>query len=376
MTPKERLLSAIRREKTDYLPCVPHFWSSPRVADYQWKDEEERLEVLINRLGCDARLHVNLSVGRNPEVKERVWEEKVAGENYPILHKVFETPRGNLEAVVRKTEDWPHSQDIPLFSDFNVSRYLKPWLQTMEDVERFAYLYLSPGDREISEFKEQLKESRRLAEKYNVPLCATYANGLTSALLIFGAQPGVIISIDSPDVISRFLEIQEQADHKRLEILLDAGIDLLRRNGWYESTDFWSPTQFEKWVLPQLSKEVEIIHQAGKLSIYTMCTGIMPLLPLLAQIAFDSLDTIEPVLGDQDMKKVNAVLGKGKSLWGGVSAPIHIGEGKPEDVRQAVRQAIDTFGRQGFVLTAVPSIRAEWPWENVLAMIDEWKKLR
>ena len=33
-------------------------------------------------------------------------------------------------------------------------------------------------------------------------------------------------------------------------------------------------------------------------------------------------------------------------------------------------------GRRGLVLSAVPSIRAHWPWENALAMFDEWRRLR
>jgi hypothetical protein len=45
-------------------------------------------------------------------------------------------------------------------------------------------------------------------------------------------------------------------------------------------------------------------------------------------------------------------------------------------VRRAVREAFETFGRTGFVLSAVPSIRAHWPWENTLAMLDEWQRLR
>ena len=31
---------------------------------------------------------------------------------------------------------------------------------------------------------------------------------------------------------------------------------------------------------------------------------------------------------------------------------------------------------RGLVLNAVPSIRAHWPWENALAMFDEWRRLR
>jgi hypothetical protein len=75
------------------------------------------------------------------------------------------------------------------------------------------------------------------------------------------------------------------------------------------------------------------------------------------------------------MRELKAAL-PGKSFWGGVSAPIHIGQGKPEVVRKVVQDAFAAFGHRAFILKAVPSIRKHWPWENVLAMMDEWKRLR
>jgi hypothetical protein len=101
----------------------------------------------------------------------------------------------------------------------------------------------------------------------------------------------------------------------------------------------------------------------------------MPMLDLLSALPFDCYQGIEPVLGNQDMGKVAQVLA-GHSAWGGISAPIHIGQGTPEAVRRAVREGIDLFGPEGLVLGAVPSIRAHFPWENSLAMFDEWRMVR
>jgi hypothetical protein len=55
---------------------------------------------------------------------------------------------------------------------------------------------------------------------------------------------------------------------------------------------------------------------------------------------------------------------------------MHLGEGTQEVARQAVRDAFATFGKRGLILSAVPSIRAHWPWENALATFDEWRRLR
>ena len=44
--------------------------------------------------------------------------------------------------------------------------------------------------------------------------------------------------------------------------------------------------------------------------------------------------------------------------------------------RQAVRQLFDLLGKRGFILTPSPSIHSIMPWQNLLAMIEEWKRLR
>ena len=48
----------------------------------------------------------------------------------------------------------------------------------------------------------------------------------------------------------------------------------------------------------------------------------------------------------------------------------------PNVVRQAVRTTFDAFGKRGLLITACPSVHSIMPWENTLAMVDEWKKLR
>ena len=163
---------------------------------------------------------------------------------------------------------------------------------------------------------------------------------------------------------------------KRAELLANLGVDVICRNGFYETTDYWSPSQIKKFVVPRLRREIEVMRSGGAAVIYTVETGIMPILDILADLDFDAYQAIEPVLGNQDMHTVATKLCDRHAIWGGVSGPMHIGESTPAQVRQAVRDAFEMFGTKGLVLGAVPSIRAHWPWENALAMFDEWRKLR
>jgi len=58
----------------------------------------------------------------NPEVEVKVVKESEAGEEYPILVKVYSTPKGALKHIVKMTRDWLHGEDIPVFDDYIVPR--------------------------------------------------------------------------------------------------------------------------------------------------------------------------------------------------------------------------------------------------------------
>jgi hypothetical protein len=376
MNSRERMLAALRRQEVDYVPCNPSFSPSLAGPQYTWAGRADLLEQLVHGLGVDARVGVGISASWHPEVSTRTWVESRPGERWPVLHKEISTPKGPLTAAIRITEDLEHKNDIPLTSDWNVSRYVKPWLETMEDVERYRYVHMPPSDEAIADARERFAVGKQLADAYGVITFATCGKGLSAALQLFGPLQAVMTSLDHPEMIQRFLEIEHRATMKRAEVLADLGVDVIRRNGFYETTDYWNPNQIREFLLPYLKAEIEVMASGGAAVIYTVETGIMPMLDILAELDFDAYIEIEPVLGQQDMHLVAQALCDRHAIWGGVSGPMHIGEGSPDTVRQAVRDAFEVFGPRGFILSAVPSIRAHWPWENTLAMLDEWRKLR
>jgi len=376
MTSRERVLAALRCQPVDYTPCLCGFSASLAGPQYTWQGRADTIACIVRELGLDYYVVFALDASIHPDVTWRIWREHPAGAAEPVLHKEIMTPRGPLTAAIRVTEDLEHPDDIPLNSDWNVSRYVKPWLQTMEDVERYRYVQLPPSDRDIAAARERFAAAKRRAGEYGLITYASCGMGLTSAIQLFGAQQAVALSMDEPAILERFLQIEHEATMRRAEVLADLGVDVICRNGFYETTDFWSPRQLRRMLVPLLREEVEAMRSRGAAVTYTVCTGIMPMLDILAELPFDAYHSIEPALGGQDMAVVADRLCDRHAIWGGVSGPIHIGEGTPEIARQAVRDAFRWFGPRGLILSAVPSIRAHWPWENALAMFDEWRALR
>lgn len=376
MTSRERVKGALLRQDVDYVPCSCFFSPSLAGPQYTWEGRADSLDRIVNGLGLDSFVGAGVGHSVHPDVTGRTWTEGRSEDGWPILHKEVTTPDGPLTAKVKVTEDWPHGEDIPLNSDWNVSRFVKPWLETMEDVERYRFLQMPPTDATIAGARERFAAAKKIADEFGVITYAGCGMGLTAGIQLFGPEQGILLSVDRPDVIERFLQIEHGANLARAEVLADLGVDVICRNGFYETMDFWSPGQIKQMLVPLLEREIEAMGSGGAAVIYTVCTGIMPMLDVLSDLDFDAYISIEPVLTGQDMKAVAAALCDRHAIWGGLSGPIHIGEGTPEGARQAVRDAFETFGPKGLVLSAVPSTRAHWPWENSLAMFDEWRLLR
>jgi uroporphyrinogen decarboxylase len=60
------------------------------------------------------------------------------------------------------------------------------------------------------------------------------------------------------------------------------------------------------------------------------------------------------------------------AFWGGIDTQELLPKGRPEDVRQAVRDTISTMGLDGgYILGAVHNVQDDVPPQNVWAMLDE-----
>ena len=181
--------------------------------------------------------------------------------------------------------------------------------------------------------------------------------------------------MDRPEYVKEMLAAINGAKKQRMEILLDLGLDAVLRRGWYESTDFWNPEMYREFAMPAIQEEIQLAHQADTGYIYLMMTGLMPLLPELAELPFDCLHGAEPALDGQDLGEIHRRL-PGKSIFGGISGPEHFGAKKPDVVARAVEESFRLMGKTGLILGMGDAFRPYWSWENFAVFEETWKRLR
>lgn len=221
-----------------------------------------------------------------------------------------------------------------------------------------------------------LGETRRLADAYGLAICFSSGSGLTGAVQVFGPTAVCELALTEPELVDAYLELDHQLNLRNYKLALDLGFDMIRRNGFYETCDLFSPALLEQFLFRRLQEEIRLVHAGGRVIGYTQLTGIMPILDYLKRLEFDCLICPDVFYHGMDAVKIKAALGAKTSFWTGPSDTLHMPWDKPEAVREAVRHVFNTFGKTGLILTPCSSSKAVFPWENVLAMIDEWKALR
>jgi hypothetical protein len=378
MTSRERVLAAMRRQPVDHVPCAPFMNFQPE--DQRWgkrwqypfgPSPREMLDYMLGELGVDQLLQTGMGYYPEPGVSSRVCMD---GE---IIHKTWTTPSGELHAAIRHDEHWLPGLDIPFFDDYNPAHFVEPWIKTLRDVDCLRHILQPPRDADaLASMRFQFRECRRLAERYQVAFSMSAGLGLSGAVNMFGPSEIALRCMTDPELVDAYLEVDHQYNLGIMERGLDLGVDLIRRNGFYETCDLFSPALLQRFLGRRLKREADLVHAAGKVIGYTVLSGYGPMLDHLAAVGFDCLICPDVFLRGGDGRLLADKLGSHTSFWTGPSDTVHLPWERPEAVRQAVRQVFEVFGKTGLLITPCSSAKAVFPWENVLAMVDEWRTLR
>ena len=371
------MLAAIRSEPVDYVPMTVKFWGNPRHARATWRDEREERKFFAAH-GWDDYISIWCGVQPDPVVRTEIFHEHDS--EGPVLRQIWHTPTGTLTERLRVTDDWPEAQTattaIGLLHDFRPPRYIEVPFKTMDDLATLPYLFPISAARQEAGLTAWHRQARQLADEFKIPLCVDSRPGLDWLLWLFPADEAVLRTVDSPDMIARLLAHIGAAYQTRMACLFSLGVDFLLRSGWYESADLWSPDYYRRFAVPGLEREFKAARAAGAAVVYLMDSGVIPLLPELKRLDFDCLAGVDPATaGGTDLAAVRRGL-PGKSLWGGISGPLHFGRGTPAETEQAVERAFAACGKRGFILGPVVGFRHTWPWENLEGCDRAWRRLR
>ena len=388
---RERMLAALGNRESDRVPLCFMIYEALRnsCADmFEFVDRQVEMgldatvEVPIDPLGVlhDTMDAPGLPIRYDPGVRIREWREDTQEERYPLLHKEYDTPAGTLCTTVRQSDDWPYGDHVPFLDDYLVPRSRKFLIERKDEIGALRHLLTPVAQDDMRAFREQTRAAKEQADRLGLLVRGARGYGMELAPFLCGVEGMLIHAMDDPGFVTEMADLIYAWNRERMDIMLSEGLDLFVRSGWYESTDFWSPALFQKFMFPYLAREADMTHQAGARFGYIMTSGQMPLIDMLMEAGVDVLIGVDPVQGKgMDMAVLKQKTNGRLCLWGGVNGFVTMEREGPSEVEQAVEEAVRTLGPGGgFVLSPVDNIRdtTEATWENVRAMVQAWERVR
>lgn len=389
MTSRERMLASLRGESPDHIPCSFMFFFNLRT---RCKSEKEFFVRQVE-LGLDAYAHAGyLRPSFHPAVREKTWTTQEGSET--IFHRRIDTPKGPLTQKVVQAEGWPQKDNFWLFNDWIVPRCREILVKPEEDLEKLPYIFGDFRDEDIRRLRESTRLARACAQEHQLLLAGGWYStnslnvsddgvmGADAMAWLSGYEDVMILSLTRPDLIREYMRIIHEWNMKQISIYLDVtDAELIMRRAWYETTEFWTPQAYREIIAPYLKKEVELVHQAGRLFGLIITSAFLPIIDDILDTGIDVLIGLDPEEGKgthlPTIKAKFAV--RKRALWGGVSGAITVEQGTQKETEAAVRRAITELGDGGgFVLSPVDNVRVDTPrtWENTRTFIDTWKRLR
>jgi uroporphyrinogen-III decarboxylase len=388
LTSRERMIRAISYQEVDHIPCAFMSFTAMRnrVNDNFYKLCEAEL-----KMGLDSMLFLpylsrrerpdhpelrGLPIHFPSDVQTKEWREET-NEGKDILHKEYITPVGTLSTSVQLSGDWPHGNHIPFVDDYQVPRAIKPLITEPEELEVLQYLLQPPNEEDRVFYSNEKEKANTFVQANNVLLVGGWGVGMDMANWLCGMGKLLRLAISKPNFVENLFEMIHKWNYERMKLVLEGNIDLYIRRSWYEGCDFVLPKFYERVILPRLKKEIDLVHEHGARFGYICSSGLDPMLKYYKQAGFDVLIGLDPIQGTYtNMPKIKEEYAEQIAIWGGVSGAITVEMGSEDEIRSAVRQAVEILGPKGFILSPVDNITVDEAktWENLYIFIDEWKK--
>jgi uroporphyrinogen decarboxylase len=337
MTPKERWLAVLHREKPDRLPM--DYWAT-----------EEATEKLIRHLGCADKWEMFERLHIDPVIKV---EPTYIG---PPIKPDRDMYGCGFEDVDYGTGVYAECVHYPLAQ-----------VKSIEEVEA-NYTWPTADWFDYSVIPDQIKDK----EQYPIQ------GGGSEPFLIYarlrGMEQAYMDLILNPDLV-----------HYCLDKLFDFCYDNTRRI--YEQIPgqvlisyvaedlgsqeglLFSPQAIQEFLIPRMKRMIHLAHQAGAYAFFHSDGAIRPIIPDMIEAGIDVLNPIQWRCRGMERQALKRDFGAHVIFHGGVDNQQTLAFGSVQDVRDEVIHNIEVLGEGGgYILAPCHNIQAISPPENVVTM--------
>jgi uroporphyrinogen decarboxylase len=197
---------------------------------------------------------------------------------------------------------------------------------------------------------------------------------------LVGMDRWFFLMADRPEVAHAILEKTTGFMERTSEIIFEkAGryIDICFTGDDYgfQHGPMMSPRMFAEFVRPYLQRIYNVGRRNGKPIMHHSCGSVAAFIPTFMEMGLNILEPIQVGAAGMDPRELAAKYGGRLCFHGSIDTQRTLPFGTPEEVRQEVRDRVETFRPfGGFTISPSQHLLEEIPTENIVAMYDEaWK---
>ncbi len=340
------------RNPCEYYPAI---WQGKR--DEVVESMKQDLTDLYNKLDC-----VDLITFKETKIVE---PRGYVPEDPPqkISDDIYEDSKGNAYQMGPESNSFKQIKSVD--SDDDLLEYNKEMFENRTLPE--------PPDPSIFELLDHLVETFG-KDRY----IAGYTGGITALTLLGGMENGMMTLALQPEVIMacnrQKVFIQNHLD----QFYIRDGIDGVHMEQDFGGTDapLISPDMFRELCYPFLKERISNVKKYAPQVTFHSCGNTMPLMDMIIDSGIDAYESIQTNAKDISIETLAKKHGDQICIWGAIPLEALIG-GTPDDTRKAVRKDIEAAKKaEGFILGPSHSIAFGTKYDNFMAMLDEFEKLR
>ncbi len=400
MTPRERVLATLNRQKADFIPldiggtdC-----SSIHVIPYQklrammgFDDGAIRAGCLIqlvaqtdrpvmDALGTDAEAlwfgSQRTRLWKTPFGVELVVPERFGVEDLPDGSSVVRNAQGAIYAK-RAADAYYHDPVGNPLAKVTSAAELDHY-DALFDRWDFSYVY----DEPMEALAERARTQYQATDRAVVTLWRMHY--LQAGMLLRGYEQFLMDLVADKDLTHALLGKLHQAYLRRIDTFLEAfgpwfDIIFLTDDLGTQKSAMISKTVYREMIFPYIAELVGKMKAAGKKVVMHSCGAVSAFIPYLIEMGVDALNPVQVSAAGMNPAELVRQYGKDIAFWGGGCDTQHArNAADPEVVRADVRRRLAEFGPNAhLVFTQVHNIQYDVPPQNILTMRDEfWKQTR
>lgn len=339
MSPRERWLAVLRREKPERVPM--DYWATSEATENLMRHLScDSIDDLYERLHIDKVFHVGGKYVGPPTPPDT--------DVYGCRHKSVDYGTGTYNECVF----------APL------AQY-----ESVEEIER-NYAWPNPDWWDYSELPKQIEGK----EQYPIQ------GGGSEPFLIYkklrGQEQAFLDLIENPDIVHYCLDklfalcyentrrIYEQIPGKVVATYVAEDL------GGQEDL-MCSPTHIREFLIPRMKRMIDLAHEAGAFVFHHSDGAIRKIIPEMIEAGIDVLNPIQWRCKGMEREVLKRDFGDKVIFHGGVDNQQTLAFGSVEEVRQEVIDNLRILGQGGgYILAPCHNIQAVSPPENIVTMYE------